>query len=281
MTITLKSPISHIGGKYFLRRWLTSMMPEHVCYVEIFAGAGHLLFAKSPCKVEVLNDIDGSLIGFFQVVKDPEKRRKLLETLQYMPYSRSLWNELRSQWKAGNIPGDEVERVSWWFFLNRTCFGGDQKRGGFACPSVTGRNPVQSFRNSVETFAAVAEKLRNVCIENLDYADCIRRYDSPCSLIYADPPYLNADKYYGDSFSLEDHYRLSEILHSVESKVMVSHYENDTYNLLYQGWNKHTYESFKGSHKSEGEEKPKTVECLWTNFEVRKTQKALFPEVNL
>ena len=156
-----------------MSQWLAGKIPAHKVYAEPFCGDGHLLLSKTPSPVEILNDTDGHLIGFFQTIKDREKRLKLIETPQCMPYSRSLWNELRSQWKAGNIPGDEVERVSPWFFLNRTCFAGDQARGGFACPSIAGRNPVQSFRNSIETFADVAERLRNVYIENVDYADCI------------------------------------------------------------------------------------------------------------
>lgn len=151
----------------------------------------------------------------------------------------------------------------------KASFAGDVERGGFGIPSKgTGRNPVTSFRNAIDNLEDVAQRLRHVCIESLDFADCIKRYDSPDTFFYCDSPYLNADKYYGDSFSLEDHHRLSEILHSVQSKAMVSHYECDTYDLLYQHWSKYTFESFKGSSKaSSGESKPKTRECLWTNFE--------------
>ena len=161
--------------------------------------------------------------------------------------------------------------------VNRTCFGGDQKRGGFAIPSITGRNPVQSFRNAIETFEDVAERLRNVCIENLPYEECIRRYDSPETLFYIDCPYYGSEHYYGDSFSHEDHHRLSELLHSVKGKVMLSHYQCDVYDSLYSGWNKYTFESFKGSHKAEpGTEKPVTVEALYCNFEPQIKTRSLF-----
>ena len=264
----IKSPICRMGGKFFLRDWLHGFIPRHTLYCEPFAGAAHLLFSKSPSKVEVINDIDGHLIGFFQVIKDREKRLKLVETLQYMPYGRSLWNELRSQWKAGDIPQDEVVLASQWFYLNWTCFGGDQRRGGFAAPSTTGRNPVQSFRSAVKTFEDVSERIQNVCIEHLDYADSIRRYDSPDTLHYIDPPYLDAGHYYGKDFTLEDHHRLSELLHTVKGMVMISHYADPVYDELYNGWNKYIFESFKGCSKaSSGESKPKTHDFLFTNFE--------------
>jgi len=266
MSITLKSPISRFGGKYYLTGWLSQYIPEHTVYVEPFCGAGHLLFSKEPSQVEVINDADSRLIAFFELLKDDTKRSKLIKILDTMLYSRRLWQEIRKNWKQGNIPQDEIERASWWYYLNRTTFSGDQKRGGFAIPSTTGRNPVQSFRNAVDSLKTIAERLRNVCIENLDYQECIKRYDSPETLFYIDCPYYGSEHYYGNTFRHEDHHRLSELLHGIKGHAMVSHYQNSLYDDLYKGWQRYEYQSFKGSHKSEGEEKPVTVECLYTNF---------------
>lgn len=264
----LRSPISRTGGKYFLRNWITSMIPEHVLYCEPFCGASHLLFGKTPSKVEVINDIDGHLITFFHVLQHPGKRRYLIRLLDGTLYSREIWSILRQRWKAGDVPSGRTERAAQWFYLNRSTFAGDQLMGGFAVPSTTGRNPAQSFRTAIDTFADVARRLRSVTIENLPYAECIQRYDSKTTLFYCDPPYLNAEHYYSkDSFSQDDHFRLSEILHGVKGMAMVSHYQNSLYDELYRGWYRHEYESFKGSHKSKGESKPKTVEVLYCNFE--------------
>ncbi len=270
MGVVLKSPVSRIGGKYYLVSRLTQHIPEHTCYVEPFCGACHLFFAKEHSPVEILNDIDGHLISFFRVIQQPETRQTLIECINYMPYSRQLWQEIRKNWKAGDIPENEIERVSQWYYLNRTTFAGDQKRGGFAVPSTTGRNPVQSFRNVIKDLNIIAERLRNVCIENLDYPECISRYDSPQTLFYVDPPYFKHETYYLDTFTEQDHYRLAGLLHNVKGRAMVTHYQNDLYDELYQGWNKYVYESFKGSHKAvPGTEKPKTVEVLSCNFETK------------
>ena len=278
ITGCLKPPIHRMGGKHYLTGWLRRYIPGHVCYVEPFAGAAHLLFTKAaPSPVEVLNDIDNHLVNFFQVIQATETRQALVDRLAFMPYSRKLWQEIRTRWKQGAVPGDLVEASAEWFFLNRTCFAGDQARGGFACPSVTGRNPVQSFRNSVETFAAVAERLRNVCIENVDYADCLRRYDSQNTLHYIDPPYLDAGHYYGkENFAYEDHRTLARLLNEAKGMAMVSHYANGLYDELYRGWHRYEYSNFKGSHKSEGEEKPKTIEVLYCNFKPAGQTRSLF-----
>ncbi len=206
----------------------------------------------------------------------------LMERLAFMPYSRALWREIRSRWKQGDIPCDPVEASAQWFYLNRTTFTGDQNRGGFACPSITGRNPVQSFRNAIETFKDAAERLRNVCIENLDYADCVRCYDSPGSFFYCDPPYLDSEHYYDTgNFAYDDHHALSKLLYVIKGKVMVSHYANGLYEELYHGWHRYEYSSFKGSHKSEGEKKPKTVEVLYCNFKPAGRNRSLFEGMNL
>jgi DNA adenine methylase len=274
--VLLKSPVNRFGGKYYLRDFLVQHIPQHTLYCEPFCGAGHLLFSKAPSQVEILNDIDSHLIDFFKVIKDHEKKQKLIEILEYMPYSRSLWQELRLHWKQGIIPGDPVEASAQWLYLNKTCFSGDQKRGGFAVPSITGRNPIQSFRNAIEGLEDIAGRLRNVCVENLPYDECIKRYDSENTLFYCDPPYLNAEHYYGkDSFSQDDHRALAEILHGIKGKAMVSHYQNSLYDELYKGWHRYEHESFKGSHKSTGEVKPKTVEILYCNFEALR-QRGLF-----
>ena len=270
----IKSPISRFDGKYYLTSWLSEMIPSHVLYCEPFCGAGHLLFSKEPSQVEIINDIDSHLIGFFELLKDDTKRSKLIQTLDNMLYSRRLWQDIRSRWKQGNIPQDEIEWASWWYYLNRTTFSGDQKRGSFAIPSTTGRNPVQSFRNAIDSLNTIAERLRGVTIECLDYSDCIQRYDSETTLFYCDPPYLNTEHYYGDSFTQDDHRTLFELLHGIKGHAMVTHYENELYNERYKGWQRYEFQSFKGSYKSEGEEKPKTNEVLYTNY--RPGQRGLF-----
>ena len=61
--------------------------------------------------------------------------------------------------KYGVEPTDDVEKAARYYSLCRASFAGDVERGGFGIPSKgTGRNPVQSFRNAIETFEDVAER---------------------------------------------------------------------------------------------------------------------------
>jgi len=56
----MNPPIQWFGGKANMRKTLLetiNLMPGHRTYVEVFGGAGHLLFAKEPSPVEIYNDL--------------------------------------------------------------------------------------------------------------------------------------------------------------------------------------------------------------------------------
>lgn len=90
----LKSPINRMGGKNRLRKTIIEMLPKHICYVELFFGAGWVYFGKDPAKVEVINDIDKELINLFRIIKHhaPEVERML----QYEFSGRDIFEEYKN-----------------------------------------------------------------------------------------------------------------------------------------------------------------------------------------
>lgn len=59
-----------IGGKRRLAKHILPLLAvPHTCYVEPFAGAAAIFFAKAPSDVEVLNDINGELVNLYRVVQ--------------------------------------------------------------------------------------------------------------------------------------------------------------------------------------------------------------------
>jgi len=205
------------------------------------------------------------------VLQDSLKRKQLIQFLDCMLYSRTLWRELRERWKSGSIPADPVARAGEWFFLNRSCYASDIRHGGFI-GYTQGRNMCKTFRNAVEQLNEAGELVKTWIIENLDYKTCITRFDSPDMIFYCDMPYYLPGKRecYQDSFTLDDHKELSHLLNNIKGRALVSHYKDNIISGLYRGWNCYEYESFKGS--SNGDTKPVTVECLYTNFEPVKTR---------
>lgn len=76
----MKPPINRMGGKSRLRKEIISMIPNHICYVEPFFGAGWVFFGKDLSEVEVINDKDRELINLFRVIKEhPEELERILQ----------------------------------------------------------------------------------------------------------------------------------------------------------------------------------------------------------
>lgn len=97
----MKAPICWLGGKSRLRNKIIQCLPEHTCYVEVFGGAGWVLFGKEPSKVEVYNDIDGELVNFFRVIKNCHKA--FVQTFDWILVSRKLFKDFID---AGRNPGE-------------------------------------------------------------------------------------------------------------------------------------------------------------------------------
>ena len=80
----MDSFISWVGGKKLLRNKILSLFPgkeEFNRYVEVFGGAGWVLFASGRhAETEIYNDMDGRLVNMFRCVKyHPDALQKELE----------------------------------------------------------------------------------------------------------------------------------------------------------------------------------------------------------
>ena len=74
----------YYGGKrgYGKAEWIASYLPwdSDSCYVEPFAGMAGVLFARSPVKLEMLNDLNRRVVNWWRVVRDqPEEFGWLVE----------------------------------------------------------------------------------------------------------------------------------------------------------------------------------------------------------
>ena len=268
----ISSIMPRIGGKAYLCNWIVEKIQEvHKVFVDVFAGSCVISLNKKPCETTIVNDLDSHLITFWKVLQDSLKRKKLILFLDNMLYSRTLWRELRERWKSGSIPADPIERAGQWFFLNRSCYASDIRHGGFI-GYTQGRNMCKTFRNAVEQLNEAGELVKTWIIENLDYKTCITRFDSLDTVFYCDMPYYLPGKRecYQDSFTLNDHEALAKLLNNIKGRALVSHYKDNIISGLYRGWNCYESKSFKGS--SNGNTKPITQECLFTNFKPAKNR---------
>jgi site-specific DNA-adenine methylase len=83
-----------------------------------------------------------------------------------------------------------------------------------------------TFRDKLSKPDWVEHFLRITEVENMDFEDVIKKYDSPTTYIYLDPPYWKTENYYNNhDFDRNDHERLANALKDVKGKFSLSYYD--------------------------------------------------------
>ncbi len=265
----LKSPLRWIGGKSKLAPDIVKIMPHHKCYVEVFGGGLWTLFNKTPSSQEVINDINSELINFWKVIQNNYILFK--SEFKYMIPSRELFLE----YKAQDIEHlSELQRAVRFFYINRTCFGGDMDNPRFGT-SNSRRNRLCAVTDDIDkTLQPIYLRLKNVTIENIDWLDCIKKYDSKSTskekqevLFYLDPPYI--EQYgYEHGFSNEDHEKLSKTLKNIDGKFILSINNHPLVHKLYEGFY-FIDKELKCTLSSNSDSVSNRKELIVTNFEVK------------
>jgi site-specific DNA-adenine methylase len=89
----------------------------------------------------------------------------------------------------------------------------------------------------LDTLIVVSQRLRDVLIENQDAFQLIPRVDTPDTVFYVDPPWapdsLNSSPGRYSGFTVSDHERLADLLHSLKGKVVYSGRRSPTMDKLY------------------------------------------------
>jgi len=115
-----------------------------------------------------------------------------------------------------------------------------------------------------EELSAVHRRLARVYIENMHYADLIRRFDGPETFFYVAPPYYGLEDYYGkDIFHREDFGILRDLLTTINGKFIMSINDTPEIRELFKGFNVSTAAT---NYKSIGKIK-RVSELLITNYE--------------
>lgn len=215
-----ESVFPYPGGKTYLANWIIEQFPEHECYVEVFGGSASILVNKPQSRVEVFNDLNGDIVQFFDVLR--ERHEELQEWLETVPYSRELYSRWGTSFYDGERPDDPVERAGRFFFLRYTIFSGTYDHlAGFRSSPVN--DEAGRFVRAGERLSEFATRLRTVQIEHKEYSNLLDQFDSPETLFYCDPPYVQQ----GNSIYLTDHQfdqkRFVDSLHDLAGKWIVSY----------------------------------------------------------
>lgn len=218
-----------MGGKSQLARTIIEMMPEHKAYVEVFGGAGWVLFKKTESDVEVINDINDDLINLYRILKFHFDA--FLQEFEYQLFSRTAFNEMRKNDRGLT----DIQRAAKFYYLLRAAFG-CQLDGSFSY-SRDRKSRLKLGEDLKAHLASIHERLQGVTIENNSYDYILKRMDAPETLFYLDPPYWDCENVYGKGiWSKQDFYDLKDKLDKIQGKFILSLNDTPEVRELFKGY---------------------------------------------
>jgi DNA adenine methylase len=216
-----RPPAPYLGGKRNLAKRLTAIIAEtpHRTYVEPFVGMGGVFLRRhAAAPVEVINDLSGDVANLFRVVR--RHYETFVSELRWLIASRAEFERQRS---IDPRLLTDIERAVRFLYLQRLAFGGCVVGRTFGVDRRTSsRFNLASLRAELKL---LRDRIAPVTIEQLDYADVIRRYDSATTLFFLDPPYDETTGY-GIEFGREQYLAMADQLAGISGRFILS--INDT-----------------------------------------------------
>lgn len=261
----MRPALRYHGGKFRLAQWVMQFFPPHEIYTEAFGGAAGVLLQKERSHGEVYNDLDGDVVNFFRVLRDPDTRLELARQCQLTPYAREEFN---LAWKAAANP---VERA------RRLCIRAQMGFGSAgATKGSTGlrtdlkrrfTTAQQDWAAYPEAVAVAGARFAGVLIENRPAIEVLVQHDGPSTLHFVDPPYVHATRVmrkgggYRHEMTDAQHLELLDVLRGLSGMVVLSGYDHPLYQEALAGWISHRTRSRISTGRGTG----LRTEVAWIN----------------
>lgn len=224
----MKPLFSWPGSKRRLAPQLLPLFPSHTTYVEPFAGAAAMLFAKEPSKVEVLNDINGEVVNLYRVVQ--HHLTEFANQYRWALTSRQIFD-----WAQLTNPETltDIQRAARWWYLQRNAFGG--KATGQTFGYCVDSAPRFNLMRLEEDLSEAHLRLARVLVENKPWSDIMVRYDRKATLFFCDPPYWQTEGY-GVDFPISEYEALAERMRKVKGQVVLTINDHPDMRRIFAGF---------------------------------------------
>ena len=263
-------PLKRFGGKGRNAPRIVPHFARATTYAEACVGAGGIFFRvpEGAYRFAAVNDLDGSLVTFFRVLRD--RPDDLVRACSLTPYSLT---EFVAALDHTDDPLEEARRV---WVRSRQSFSGRGETWG-RCPGQgdplarAGSNwNAGATAAKLDTLHAFARRLLDVSIDCIDGAEFIAKWGREGTMVYVDPPYVASTRK-GDAYlhelSDDGHRRFAAACHgAVErgARVAVSGYPSALYDALYAGWRRIDIDvALHGTRHSNGQRR---TESLWMSY---------------
>ncbi|MBA9078950.1 DNA adenine methylase [Rufibacter quisquiliarum] len=259
----IKTPITYYGGKQMMLQHILPRIPHHNVYTEAFAGGAAVFWAKEPAKVEVLNDLNGEIVNFYQVLQS--KPGKLAKFINATLHSRKVYKSALAIYDTPELFGRTKRAWALWVL---TIQGFASKIGTWGFDKSS-NSLAKRVMNAKDRFNRedYTNRLSHVQIECNEAHKVIQSRDCTDAFHYVDPPYFNSDCGHYGGYSEANFERDLQVLEKVQGKFLLSSYPSEILTRYAQknGW--YQVEIKKAVAVSKHVKKTK-VEVLTANYPI-------------
>jgi DNA adenine methylase len=272
--------ISYIGGKNRMAKWIGNYIPNDIeTYVEVFGGAFWVyvngqVHKKPILKNVIYNDFNRYMTNLFACCRNP------MEFLKSMDEIVAQDSELFYQFKTDVFENKNIKDIEipdydygmkYAYIVTQRFSGLNPEKGKFIDLKGKYSSKFDAFRRRLKN-PAVIEKLNKITnVENMDCEEVIKKYDSPKTYFYVDPPYWKTENYYSlHDFDTDDHKRLADVLKNIEGRFSLSYYD---FEQLHDWFPEDEYEwelkdFVKPASAQKGKSQNKGTELLIMNYQL-------------
>ena len=248
--------LSYIGGKSKIGKWIVPFYDKDMeTYVETFGGMFWCFFnmdlSQFPnLKKVVYNDFNPLNYNLFKCIQNPTELLRAINSIDCqkfgMEITPSIYKEqfinFQAEIFAENFrveAGNYEVAAKYVYILTQVFSGSKPETSSFIDLKGKYKSKYLTFRDKLLKPDWIEHFLKITHVENMDFAEVIKKYDSPNTYFYVDPPYWKTENYYSNhDFDRQDHERLSNSLISMEGKFSLSYYD---FPLLSEWFPKDTY----------------------------------------
>ena len=235
--------ISYIGGKSRIGKWIVPFYDKNMeTYLETFGGM-YWCFYNMDLKEYpnlnkvVYNDFNPLNYNLFKCVQNPNELLRAINSIdcqkQGVDVTPEIYKEQFNRFQAEIFnegfsvnPGDYEVAAKYVYILTQVFSGSKPETSSFIDLKGKYKSKYLTFRDKLSKPDWVEHFLKITDVENMDFEDVIKKYDSESTYIYLDPPYWKTENYYSNhDFDRNDHERLASTLKNVKGKFSLSYYD--------------------------------------------------------